>query len=194
MSFENDFSRQAKEWVSSTQLFFEDYIASSASLSGRCFEALRKSMHPDTRREAVDELLKAALDGTALLPRLIVRHYMKQESGEEEEADSETIVLKTAPETAVTGEFTISNETDVQRDVTLSTTSFRELPDGPEVTPASIALSPDEFVLPPGEEQNVGISVAPSPDFVTGKQYRCRIECSGGLTGTLEVLLIIVEE
>ncbi len=185
MGIEHDLRDGAEKWISSSNNFIEDYVGSSALLAGRYLETLRKTMAPQTRAEAVDELLKTSLDAATLVPRLVSRHFMSNLGTEEPPPQHLKVTLKN--DTPATVDFAIANETGIVRRIVVSAAPFFPLPSGPEFPSDMVTLTPSSVDLAPGEEQVVAILIAPSSRFSVGQSYKTVISSTGGLNGAIDL-------
>jgi hypothetical protein len=191
VSTENKSNDAGRDWLDASRRMFEEYVSSSASLTGRYFEACRKYAAPPTRRQALDELLQTAIDAASLVPRLAIRH-LKPESGQgagvRKQEQPAGILLKTAKGSPVCAELVIDNPADNARSVRLSLSPFLETDTKRELPSDKVTLSPAEFDLEAKQSLKVMLTIDPSQSsLVAGKSYSLTIVCTGGLEGAVEV-------
>jgi hypothetical protein len=92
---------------------------------------------------------------------------------------------------AAAGEFYLKNPHD--RAASLSFLPARFVGSGGETGPA-VTFEPADFVLPPGQEQLVKVSVALDPDLVlTGRSYAANVAVSGFDDMVLRIRLTVLE-
>lgn len=188
MAHSDPAAKKAQEWFSSSRTLFEEYVAKTSSLSAQYLEALRKCVPETSRRQGVDELLHVTVEAATLLPRLAARHLANLRDAAAS-GQSSDLVLTTTPGTPVSGEFTIANSAKDTRSVTLTLSECKELPHDPSFASDALTVTPLSFDLDPETEQVVTVTFTPSAQYVPEKSYKCIVTCSGGLTGSLEVLL-----